>query len=243
MIKAVLFDLDDTLLGNHMDDFIPRYFQLISRHAAQYMPGDKFLQELMIATQEMMVNQDPEVTNREAFWQLFQERNGMDPAEMEPVFHQFYTGEFEQLAELTQFRPSAAPLIEACFERQLDVVIATNPMFPKVAVDARLRWAGLPVDEYDFRLVTTYETSHATKPHQAYYQEVLDEIGCAPEKALMVGDDWERDMVPASDMGLFTYWISQNGDAPPEDGRVTAYGSLKELRERVDDGWLSRLSS
>lgn len=242
MIKAVLFDLDDTLLGNHMDTFIPSYFQLISQHAEPYLPGNIFLQELMIATQAMMSNLDPAVTNREAFWQMFQQRNGMDPQELEPVFHEFYLGKFEELAGLTQFRPSAAPLVEACMDQQLEVVIATNPMFPKVAVDARLRWAGLPVDTYDFRLVTTYETSHATKPHQAYYQEVLDEIGCAPQHAIMVGDDWERDIVPASDMGLFTYWISQNGDAPPDEGRPTAFGTLKELRQRVDDGWLSTLS-
>ena len=33
-IRAILFDLDDTLLTNNMDDFLPRYLKLISAYAA-----------------------------------------------------------------------------------------------------------------------------------------------------------------------------------------------------------------
>ena len=55
-------------------------------------------------------------------------------------------------------------------------------MFPHQAVEARLAWAGVPVTEYPYTLVTSYENMHAAKPHQAYYQEILAKIGCRPLK-------------------------------------------------------------
>jgi len=38
MIQTILFDLDETLLGNHMDTFLPSYFALLGKHAARYIP-------------------------------------------------------------------------------------------------------------------------------------------------------------------------------------------------------------
>ena len=40
MLKAILFDLDDTLLGNSMDTFIPAYFQALTRYVAEWIPPD-----------------------------------------------------------------------------------------------------------------------------------------------------------------------------------------------------------
>jgi len=37
MIRAILFDLDNTLLTNSMDRFLPAYLELISAHAAGHV--------------------------------------------------------------------------------------------------------------------------------------------------------------------------------------------------------------
>jgi hypothetical protein len=39
VIKAVLFDLDGTLLPHNIDDFLPRYFGLLGRWIAEMLPG------------------------------------------------------------------------------------------------------------------------------------------------------------------------------------------------------------
>lgn len=246
MISAILFDLDDTLLGNDMDAFMPSYFSLIGAHAKPVMADSKkFLRELMVCTEAAIANTDPSISNREAFWNAFRQRNGLDPAELEPFFEQFYRETFPQLEEVTARRPVAARLVQFAFDQGLKVVIATNPLFPRLAVEHRLAWAGVPVTEYDFDLVTTYENMHSAKPHQSYYREILEEIEAAPQEALMIGDDWEGDIEPAAALGMYTYWLPGGGSgsetAVPDPDLVDAWGTLDQLYRRVQEGWLEEL--
>ena len=216
-LQTILFDLDDTLLGNDMDRFLPGYFDLLGQHAEKYLPRDRFLHELLTSTEAMIRNVDPTVSNRDVFWQTFERRTGLDSAELEPFFEQFYRNEFAQLRNRTEKRPFATELVQFCLDHNLEVVVATNPLFPLVAIEARLDWGGLPVDQFNFALVTGYENMHAAKPQPAYYTEILQKIGCAPEAALMVGNDWEADILPAHSLGIPTFWLSLDGETPPAD--------------------------
>lgn len=241
MIQAILFDLDDTLLGNSMKAFIPQYFDLFGKHAGQYLEKKRFLAELLYCTQAMMANTDPAVSNRNVFWAAFEQRTGLQTAELEPFLDQFYRRHFSQLQAVTQQRPAAVELIRLCLARGLQVVIATNPVFPRVAIEQRLLWAGVPVTEYNYALVTAYENMHATKPHQAYYRQILRTIDRSAELALMVGDNWENDIEPAAAVGLSTYWVAPDGAVPPDDTLVDEYGTLDKLYELVSSGWLDTL--
>ena len=240
MLKAVLFDLDDTLLGNDIDQFIPHYFGMLSAYASQYFEPQAFIQLLMAGTNATITNTDTAVTNRDVFWQFFTSQTGQDADEMEAFFNLFYSNQFDQLEAQTQRLPVARPLVKTCFAKELKVVIATNPLFPRSAIEARLRWAGVPKDGYAYDLVTTYENMHAAKPNPDYYREILDRIGVAPQAALMVGDSWVNDIEPASDVGLFTYWISLGRDLPDAD-RINGSGSLDTLYKSIQSGWLEQL--
>ncbi len=238
MLQTILFDLDDTLLKNKMDSFLPHYFKLLGQHAAAVLEKDHFMQEMLYSTRVMMTNTDPAFTNREIFWNTFQQRTGLDPVTIEPFFDQFYAEHFPTLQAVTEPMPGAVPLVEWALAQGLQVVVATNPMFPRRAIEERLRWADLPVTRYPFALVTTYDEMHATKPNRAYYEEILSYVGCAPANALMVGDDWENDMVPALALGMATFWIT---DGKAEKGDVTQVmgaGSMFDLSQRLQAGWL-----
>lgn len=239
MLTTILFDLDNTLLQNDMQDFVPRYFALIGSYADKYLPRNEFLQALMQATDHMVQNVDPQRTNREVFWQEFGRLSGLDTTVLEADFDRFYQHEFEALRDVTAPQPGAAPLVDWCRRQGLDIVVATNPMFPRRAIEARLSWAGLPASQQDFALVTTMENMHATKPNEVYYQEILDRTGHAPAQALMVGDDWLRDIVPAANVGLHTYWV-QPDEIEPSDNEVQAggQGTLEALLARLQAGWL-----
>jgi HAD superfamily hydrolase (TIGR01549 family) len=241
MIKTVLFDLDDTLLENDMDRFLPPYFALCGEFGQQYLPGDEFIRALLTASRAMVKNVDPTTTNNEVFWARFIELTGLDHELVEEGFKNFYRQEFEQLREVTRRTPLAAQVVQWCFDQNLDVVIATNPMFPRRAVEARLSWAGVPVSKYPYALVTTIENMHATKPNQAYYRQILDSVGCRADEALMVGDSGRNDIEPAVNLGLFTYWIQLPEAELPDGVKPTAQGTLKELVDRLSDGWLSAL--
>ena len=226
MLKAILFDLDDTLLGNSMETFMPAYFQLLASYAAHLIPPERLLSELMRASRAMIANDGAGPTNEESFAAIFYPALGQERAELEPLFERFYADEFPKLRSLMQPRPEARPLVEWAFERGFQVVIATNPLFPRTAIEQRLDWAGVPVGAWlprPYALVTTYENMHATKDHPAYYREILAHLGRQPDECLMIGDNWQWDVVQSAAVGIPAYWIAEPDEAPPE-GDVTPVG-------------------
>jgi HAD superfamily hydrolase (TIGR01549 family) len=229
-IDAVLFDLDDTLLGNNMERFLQRYFPLLAAYAQPIIAPDRFLQELLFATQAMIESDDPELTNCQVFWRVFCERNDLNRERVEPHFARFYRERFGELQPATQRRPEAAQVVKWCLAQGLKVVVATNPLFPLDAIEQRLAWAGLPVDDFDFALVTGCENMHSTKPNGAYYREILTAVGIEGDRALMVGDNWINDIAPAIQLGLYTFWIAAP-DEPTPDGNMApdGQGTLSDL--------------
>jgi FMN phosphatase YigB (HAD superfamily) len=118
------------------------------------------------------------------------------------------------------------------------VAIATNPMFPRIAVEERLAWAGVPVEQFDYALVTTYENMHATKSHLAYYREILEKLGRRSGECLMVGDNWKMDIVPASAVGLQAYWVTEESKLPSPSTSLVGRGTLADLWAEVQaQGW------
>lgn len=228
-IKTVLFDLDNTLLTNHMSTFVPQYFKLLSEYAATHFADKQlFLQGLMQGTQAMMSRQRGPLTNRELFWQTFAQVAGQGAEELEPFFAEFYETDFCELENVCEMRPVAAEFVRYCFEQGLQVVVATNPLFPRRAVEHRLEWAGLPVDSFDFALVTTFENMHGAKPDTGYYEEILERVGATRDIAVMIGDDWEQDIIPANTLGIKAYWITDSNSVPPQADLVDGYGSLQD---------------
>lgn len=236
-VEAVLFDLDDTLLGNDMDLFLQSYFPMLSNYVQPIINGERFLTELMTATQAMITSEDPDLTNREVFWSVFCRRTGLVQEEVERFTDKFYREKFPELANKTKRRPVARKLIQFCFDHDLPVVIATNPLFPLAAIYQRLEWGGISAEEFDYSLITSYENMHSSKPHTSYYVEIIERLGLTADRSLMVGDDWENDIVPADQLGFRTYWIA---DERVERSHTNpdAQGSLDELYERFRTGWL-----
>lgn len=229
MIGTILFDLDDTLLGNKTEQFISHYFEALGNYVAVVMDKPRFLQGLMVATQAMMVSEETAVSNHDIFWQSFLETTGCDKISLESLMTAFYRDIFPQLEPHTQKRPIALALMRYCFARGLKVAIATNPVFPLVAIEERLRWAGVPVTAFDYACVTAFENSTAVKPHISYYQQILQEIGSKSVNTLMVGNDWEQDIEPTAVLGMSAYWITDGTIEPPNPDLIVGYGTLDDF--------------
>lgn len=125
------------------------------------------------------------------------------------------------------------------------MAIATDPFFPKKATFHRLRWAGLEPER--FEVVSTFENFHFSKTHPAYYAEVLGQLGWPDGPVLMVGNDVERDLLPAHKLGLKTYFIDGNPASSPgpfdaAQGKIEAgRGKLADLRPWLESTDLSTL--
>ena len=89
--------------------------------------------------------------------------------------------------------------------RGVRVALATNPIFPRIATEQRIRWAGLAPE--DFVLYTTYENSPFCKPNPDYYREVARTLGVQPEECLMVGNDATEDLA-AREAGMDVFLLT-----------------------------------
>lgn len=244
MIRAILFDLDNTLLNNEMGIFIPQYLDLIGDFFRNEMDPERFKNELLIGTQAMISNMDRTRTNQEVFWDVFEGRTGVDYATLEPLLNIFYRDRFGLLQPHTSPCKAAPEIVQFCIAQSWSVVIATNPLFPLSAIEQRLEWALLPAAQIDFALITSYENMHAAKPHSEYYQEIVDRIGCLPDEVFMLGDDWENDIVPASKLGIPTFWLTSEGKSAPEHvERLMGLGSLEAFYGLLKSGNMDMIIS
>ena len=192
-IKAVLFDLDGTLLPMDQNEFVKAYFGGLCKRLAPhgYDPG-KLVDAIWTGTAAMVKNTG-EKTNEEVFWDAFAAIFGERVREDLPLFDAFYREDFDKAQSSCGYDPRAKTVIEAVKAKGLRVALATNPIFPAMATESRIRWAGL--DKRDFELYTTYENSRYCKPNPDYYRVILDTMQLSPEECVMVGNDVGEDMI------------------------------------------------
>jgi putative hydrolase of the HAD superfamily len=67
------------------------------------------------------------------------------------------------------------------------------------------------------------------KPDPAIYALALDRLRLPADTVLMVGDSYERDIVPAHGVGLQTAWLTRTGDARAHDAADAVIRSLADL--------------
>lgn len=212
MNLTLLLDLDDTLLDTRMDAFIPAYFQALSAYLADRVEPEIMLKHLMAGTRCMLANQDPTRTLRQAFDSAFFEPLGVSRETLQPLIDRFYEERFPLLQGQTGGpRPGAAELVRWALDAGATVGIATNPLFPRRAIEHRLTWAGLPPQSTPFALISSYETFHFTKSTPAYYAEFVGRLGWPDGPVVMVGDDEQGDILMARQAGLAAYSIHENG--------------------------------
>jgi HAD superfamily hydrolase (TIGR01549 family) len=147
---------------------------------------------------------------------------GLHEGPLREHFEIFYRQIFPSLESVTGFRAEARPFVDEIALKGLDLAVATNPLFPYIAVEERLGWAGFDSPEDIFQVITTYEQFHFTKPHPEYYAEILGHLGIAPYEVVMIGDDPMRDLEPAKALGIGTFHLSEDPEHPYDGGDFDA---------------------
>ena len=203
-IKAVLFDLDGTLLPMDFDVYLKDYFVRLATKMAINGYDDKLLMKGIYAGMHAMVNNDGTYTNEQALWKEMVQVFGEKVKEDEALFDEYYRVEFQEVKKVCGFLPEAAETVRAIKDMGYRVILATNPMYPSIATESRIRWAGLEPE--DFEHFTTYENYSSCKPNTQYYVEVLEKTGLKPEDCLMVGNDVEEDMI-AETLGMKVFLL------------------------------------
>ncbi len=234
----ILFDLDDTLLGNPMETFLPPYLHRLGQYLSEFISPNELPAAILNGTEKMINNVDPSRTLEECFDDYFYPFIGTEKEILEQRIIDFYKREFPKLAPLTNEIPHAASVIKELSGQEYKIVIATNPLFPKIAIDHRINWANLGIDTNDLEYVTNFEELHFTKPRPEFIAEILGKIGWPDEPVVMIGNEWEMDILPAEILGIPTFYIGK----PPAQSEILIHPlSSSGAMENVQD-WISHLN-
>ena len=207
MLKAVVFDMDETLLSINLNAFILRYFKDVSSMLADI--GRRSRGGTMARLGTILVDLN---ANR---------RSGTDNR----TNLEFYQEEVERRCGIRL----SDPLIYEAFtyyDREVlpyknDDVINAHASFPQGAIECRMGWGDLA--DAPFELVTHMGNTTRCKPDATYYLEQLQVMGLEPHEVLMVGNDPKRDF-PSPDCGIQTAFVGQG-----KPSRATWRGTMEDF--------------
>lgn len=231
-VKAVLFDLDGTLLPMDQDVFVKAYFKgLASKLAPHGYDPQKLIEAVWMGTGAMITN-DGSKTNEQAFWNCFCSIFGEKARDDEPHFEEFYKTDFQNVKSVCGFEKKAADVVRKIKAAGVRTVLATNPIFPAIATESRIRWAGL--EPCDFEFYTTYENIGFCKPNPKYYTEILSRIGLEAKECVMIGNDVGDDMV-AKELGIQVFLLTDNL-INKEDADISIFpnGGFDDLNDYIE---------
>ena len=229
MIKYIFFDLDGTMLPMDQDEFIKIYFTELSKRFCPVLgiDAETLIKSVWKATTAMIKNDGTE-PNINVFWKVFAKLCGTRVLDYIKDFDNFYVNEFNECKSVCRYNPNVPETIKVLKSKGYRLVAATNPLFPAVATNNRLTWAGVSKD--DFALVTTYENSGSCKPNPAYFKEIMDRLNAEPEECMMIGNDVDEDILASGSVGISSYLVT-DCLINKEDKDISAFqsGTLRDL--------------
>jgi putative hydrolase of the HAD superfamily len=230
MIRAVLIDLDDTLVDHRhamrtalrvLHDTDPR-LQALSfefllaewQRVLEAMHDDVALGRIPV--------HESRIIRYRHFYDLAGSPVGRAEAEGIAAKHvQTYMGS-------RRIVPGAAALLATVRRHARTAVVTNNTMIEQ---DEKLATFGLwpHVDA----LITSEECG-VTKPDPAIFRSALERLGVPAHEAVMVGDSWVNDIVGAASVGLRAIWLNRHRESCPDPALATEVTSFEPVARTAE---------
>jgi putative hydrolase of the HAD superfamily len=234
-VKALLLDLDDTLLD--YSGPVRTCWESACRAVAAPRGIDPGALATAIADTSRWFWSDPARHRRERVdmlgaWRKIAagalERLGVAADGLAPAIAEHFAG--ERRASMRLF-PDAEALLTAVRTRGIPLALVTNgdarEQRDKIHRHGLARFFDVMVIEGEFG---------AGKPDAAVYHHALDGLRIAPGDAWMVGDHLEFDVAGAQRCGLRAAWLDRPGAGLPAGSDVRPDRILRSLRELTASG-------
>jgi HAD superfamily hydrolase (TIGR01549 family) len=214
-LRAVLFDLDDTLYDHRHSS---RAALALLQQEYPAVLGAVSLDELERANLNILntihievLNRsvDVETARRKRFFRLFSQYEMELPAEEQARVSTLYREAYRQSWRAAD---GAVELLTVLRGHGLKTGIISNNLVEEQM--EKLRVCNL---EHLIDSLTISEEAGVAKPDPRIFQIALDRLGCLPNQVVMIGDAWENDIVPARAMGIHAIWFNSYGVPAPEE--------------------------
>lgn len=218
-IKAVIFDLDNTLV-----DFMAMKRQAVDAAIGAMMDAGLNLTFDQMKTHIDAIYKEQGIEYQQVFDQLLQELLGK--VDMRILSAGIIAYRRAREAALKPYPHVTATLIELN-RKQIKLAIVSD-------APAREAWLRLCFVNYHhfFNHVVTYDDSGERKPSPKPFLMALDMLGVQPSEAIMVGDWADRDMVGARNVGMKTAFAAY-GDSFGNQ-TVNADFTLTDIKQLLD---------
>lgn len=201
-VSCIAFDAVGTLI--YPDPPVAEVYARVGRKygatLSQSEVRERFLEAFRIEYESLSTTSESEERQR---WRRIVERV-FELTESEACFEEL----FHHFGQADSWRcfPEVEETLETLAARGLELVLASN-------FDRRLHpiCEGHPGLRYFGTRIISSEVG-AFKPHAPFYEALLHQTGCAGQEVLMVGDDWENDVIGAAELGLQTVFLNRKNE-------------------------------
>jgi len=214
MLQAVFIDLDNTMVLFDELVFLERFLQLFYRRFDDVFTFEELQNQIIMATLSLSGN-NGEKNNRDYFLDNVVAGHKMGRDEFWQRSMIFYHNDFDQARPEVKKPDKLQTVLEELKQMGLILVVASNPIYPPIAMEKRLAWVDVDIRYFD--LVTHMENMNFVKPDTTYYRQICTKLGVLPEHCLMIGNDPVNDMAAAG-IDMKTYLTTEGG--------TIDYGSL-----------------
>lgn len=231
MIRAVLFDLDDTLV-----DWIGPAHDALEEVRAEHEalgahPAEALHEEHLRVVEETYYSiaggaSTPEELRAERMRRLVAFAGGHASDEEARRLGQRF-----REAYLAARRPvrGAPALLETLRGRGLPIVIVTNNLVAEQ--EDKLTATGLR-QLVDAMVIS--EAEGVSKPEPRIFEIALARARCRAHETVMVGDSWRNDVRGALGVGIAAVWLNRLGAPRPDDAPARELRSLEPTRAVVE---------
>jgi putative hydrolase of the HAD superfamily len=221
-LKAVLFDLDDTLYDHQhcarsglaalqgryaslqaatLDELIEQHAALMDVYHTRVLRGEITLDEARLGRFSDLLGR-------------YGETNARDVTRL---YRETYLGAERAtaggLALLRRLRADGLKL----------GLVTNNTVVEQMGKLERLGLMGL------FDALAISEAVGCAKPDTRIFEHVLAALGCAADEVVMVGDSWSADVVGAQAAGIRAVWLNRYGRARPDDTQAAEIQAFEPL--------------
>ncbi|MCA9067661.1 MAG: HAD-IA family hydrolase [Planctomycetaceae bacterium] len=219
-IRCIAFDAVGTLI--YPDPPVAEVYARVGRkYGATHSESEvreRFLEAFRIEYENLATTSESDERQRwrRIVHRVFELEDG--EACFEELFHHFGQANswrcFPEVEETLQTLATRGQelVLASNFDRRLHAICEGHP----------------PLRVFETRIISSEVGSF--KPHAGFYNALLEKTKFASHEVLMVGDDWENDVLGAAEMGLQTVFLNRKSEPPISNVKnIVTISSLAEL--------------